>query len=249
MSNETFKLTSDQIELLDLYCVGALEKPELESAEKLLQESEIARDYVDEARTMFAQFEDNTEPDEELLAKIKLKIKENESDNGESSNVVTLNKKQNTFWMPFVSGAIAASVLALVFATAFWPTSQDNNDSAFRLEDQLQVFSAQPNTKQVSLASDGGNVGANVVLNEQGDIMIDARDIEALSEDETYQLWAIVETQTGQQVISAGVLGNGPGIYMTRVNGNISAFAITQEPKGGVEKSSNAPSYQAVVAS
>ncbi len=55
-----------------------------------------------------------------------------------------------------------------------------------------------------------------------------------LGPERTYQLWAIVGAGDSTRVISAGILGNDPGVAQFSSVGDIQAFAITDEVAGGV---------------
>ena len=79
-----------------------------------------------------------------------------------------------------------------------------------------------------------GNILAVVLPDGTGYLLQSS--LSPLPETLTYQLWAVVDGK----VISAGVLGNRPGIVPFRINSAaLEALVITQEVSGGVERSEN----------
>lgn len=89
---------------------------------------------------------------------------------------------------------------------------------------------ADPSARQVRLKSDDGSKVADVALLPGGQAYLISRSLPALSEAETYQLWAVV----GDQKISVGVLGNKPSVTAFHYNAEPSVLAITTEKAGGV---------------
>ncbi len=235
--NNMYKLDERQMELLDLYAIDAIDGEEKEQAEELMRANDEAQRYVDEARTKLSLFELNEPASSDLLDKIKSQIK----DSSDDKNVIPLNERRG-FFLPFLCGAAAASVAMFIGCVALWPSEKQNTSTAFSLERQVNTFAEQEGVENISFENTSGDPSVAAMVHD-GDIMIDARDIEELGDDYTYQLWAIIENETGQQVISAGVLGNGPGVYMTHVDGKVKSFVITKEVYGGVEKSSQKPAY------
>jgi anti-sigma-K factor RskA len=75
-----------------------------------------------------------------------------------------------------------------------------------------------------------GEVEAEVVLAADGTGFLVGEDLPALTADQTYQLWAVVEGR----VISAGVLGPDPDLAVFHVDGDVDLFALTVEVAGGV---------------
>lgn len=251
MSSQNENLDENIFELLDLYVLGALEETEEKQVRELIAKSEAAQKYVDESFSTLANFEDNAEYSPELLSRTKAGISENESqkDSGaDSSNVKNVDFSKRNFIVPFLTGAIAASFIGIMIATFNGQFETESGKTAASVDQQMADFQSVSNTSNVSLTGENGKMGAKIMMHQQGDIMIDARTLSELDSNETYQLWAVVETATGQQVISAGVLGNKPGVYMAQVSGKVKAFAITKEVYGGVEKSNHEAMYKASVA-
>lgn len=63
------------------------------------------------------------------------------------------------------------------------------------------------------------------------EVYLNIQDLKDLSENQQYQLWAIIDGKP----VDAGVfdISNGELVAMKRVEGTASAFAVTIEPKGG----------------
>lgn len=97
-----------------------------------------------------------------------------------------------------------------------------------------------PKAERVPLTNQEGEVLGEVVLLPDGKAYFVNSALPALSEAQTYQLWAIIE---GDQKISAGLLGPRPSVEQLRINGPVKGFSITAENAGGVVQSQN----QAVV--
>jgi anti-sigma-K factor RskA len=236
-------------ELLDLYACGALDADEEKKAQEIIATSSEARAYVEESQSVFAQFEDNSQHSPELLARIKDSIRESESQSEESTNVVPLSSRsKKPMLMSFLGGAVAASIVAFLVVSLAWPTTETQESATFSLEEQIEKFGSAEGVQNVSLVGADNEQSATLMLNPRGDVMVDARGIDALDDDHTYQLWAVVETATGQAVISAGVLGSSPDVMMTHVEGKIVAFALTKEVSGGVEKSQQEAAFSAELA-
>jgi hypothetical protein len=78
-----------------------------------------------------------------------------------------------------------------------------------------------------------GSALATVILLADGTGYVTDLSLPELPGDRTYQLWEV--TQGG--VISAGVLGNAPGVSSFQAVADVSALVITEEVAGGVPKS------------
>ena len=98
------------------------------------------------------------------------------------------------------------------------------------LERSANAALADPSAQKVDLVStDGSRYVQAVVLRDGTGYLVNPR-LPTLPAERTYQLWAVV----GTAKISVGVLGNAPKIVPFKMNGNVSALAITEEVAGGV---------------
>ncbi|HVL05148.1 MAG TPA: anti-sigma factor [Acidimicrobiales bacterium] len=98
------------------------------------------------------------------------------------------------------------------------------------LERSANAALADPSAQKVDLVStDGARYVQAIVLRDGTGYLVNPR-LPTLPAERTYQLWAVV----GTNKISVGVLGNELGIVPFKMNGNVSALAITEEVAGGV---------------
>lgn len=96
---------------------------------------------------------------------------------------------------------------------------------------------AEPRARRVALRSDDGTQTAEAVVLPDGTGYLVRSNLPGLTADKTYQLWALVGTSR----ISLGVLGTQPRISPFKMDGDVWALAITEEPAGGVETTRKAP--------
>ncbi|HEX2048829.1 MAG TPA: anti-sigma factor [Acidimicrobiales bacterium] len=110
-------------------------------------------------------------------------------------------------------------------------------DYASKLEQSVDAALADPGARRVQLAStDGRRTAEAVVLPDGTGYLVDAN-LPALSRERTYQMWAVV----GTAKISVGVLGPEPKVVPFKMDGEVSALAITEEVAGGVVSSRQDP--------
>ena len=106
----------------------------------------------------------------------------------------------------------------------------DQVSALAELERSANAALADPSAQKVDLVStDGSRFVQAVVLRDGTGYLVNPR-LPTLPAERTYQLWAVV----GTAKISVGVLGNEPKIVPFKMNGNVSALAITEEVAGGV---------------
>ncbi|HEX5095574.1 MAG TPA: anti-sigma factor, partial [Acidimicrobiia bacterium] len=141
--------------------------------------------------------------------------------------------------------AVAAAVIAIVLTVQvvsldgrLGDARDDQGNVAIAFDRALEADGAR--TTELVSADTNTPVGRIVVLPD-GTGYMKSDDMAALSDDETYQLWALVGNETDRRVISAGVLGNDPGAAGFRIDGPVEGFAVTIEQAGGVEESANDP--------
>jgi hypothetical protein len=103
-------------------------------------------------------------------------------------------------------------------------------DAYGELERSANAALVDPSAQKVDLVStDGSRFVQAVVLRDGTGYLVNPK-LPALPKERTYQLWAVV----GTAKISVGVLGNEPKIVPFKMNGPVSALAITEEVAGGV---------------
>ena len=160
--------------------------------------------------------------------------------------VMAMKPREAPRWSrPGLGGAVAAMVaVAAVAVVGFLGVRLALDDGgsgpatyAQELERSVDAALADPNARTVQLAStDGGRTAQVVVLADGTGYLVDDN-LPALPPGRTYQMWAVVGTAT----ISVGVLGPQPDIVPFKMDGNVSALAITEEVAGGVVSSRQDP--------
>ena len=96
---------------------------------------------------------------------------------------------------------------------------------------------ADPSARKVDLVSTDGIRNVQAVVLPDGTGYIVKNNLPQLSDARTYQMWAVV----GSNAISVGVLGPQVQVVPFKMNGNVSALAITEEVAGGVVASKGTP--------
>jgi anti-sigma factor RsiW len=94
----------------------------------------------------------------------------------------------------------------------------------------VEAALADPGARRVDMASTDGSRSARAVVLPDGTGYIVETNLPPLADNRTYQLWAVV----GSAKISVGVLGSEPKVVPFKMDGAVSALAITEEPAGGV---------------
>jgi anti-sigma-K factor RskA len=127
----------------------------------------------------------------------------------------------------------AAAVLALVFV-AVGQVDDDAPDEP--LAGAVETARADRDSLVTSLVADGSEVSAEAVIDQDGHGYVLARDLPTLSDEQTYQLWGVVENG---DVISLGIFGPNPEIETFTVDAPVTALAITIEQSPGVISDGN----------
>ena len=105
------------------------------------------------------------------------------------------------------------------------------------LQRSVNAALAAPDAQKVDLVSTDGYRTAEVVVLPDGTGYLVKNNLPKLADERTYQMWAVV----GTTPISVGVLGPEPAIVPFKMDGNVSALAITEEIAGGVVTSKRDP--------
>jgi anti-sigma-K factor RskA len=105
------------------------------------------------------------------------------------------------------------------------------------LEGVAAGIASDPASLHVPLVAEEGSTLATVVVLPNGKGFLLRPLLPALSEDRTYQLWALV----GEGTVSAGVLGPKPSVTAFSVDMPVDGFAISEEMHGGVAVPQSAP--------
>ncbi len=133
-------------------------------------------------------------------------------------------------------GAGIAAMVAVAAAAVFGVLglrSAGDGPYGKQLGRSVEAALAAPGARRVDmLSTDGSRKAEAVVLPDGTGYMIETN-LPVLPENRTYQLWAVV----GTAKISVGVLGSEPKVVPFKMDGAVSALAITEEVAGGVVSS------------
>jgi anti-sigma-K factor RskA len=133
---------------------------------------------------------------------------------------------------PWVVSAAAAAVLAFV-AIGIADRADAPNDP---LASALEIAQSDRDSVTTTLVSETSDSSAEAIIDQDGHGFVVAQNLPTLPENQTYQLWGVVEDG---QVISLGIFGPNPEIETFTVEGPVSALAITIEEFPGVISDGN----------
>jgi anti-sigma factor RsiW len=230
-------------EFLGVYALDAVEPDERVIIEAHLVTCAACRTEVDEHREVAALLaEAGTAPPPALWDRIQAGISVEDAAPAEAQ-VIPLRPRRPVM-APLAAAAAAAVMVGLVAVQTARVTDLQSELVASEsrveqlelaiasgdLEPFIEAALADPGTVTVSLASENG-VSGTIVLLPDGTGLLADHTLAPLPADRTYQLWAI---QDGR-VISAGLLGNDPGVVPFHVDlERLDGLVITEEEAGGV---------------
>jgi anti-sigma factor RsiW len=128
--------------------------------------------------------------------------------------------------------AMVAVAAAAVFGFLGLRGSEDGPYGK-QLGRSVEAALAAPGARRVDMLSPDGFRTAKAVVLPDGTGYVVETNLPALPNDRTYQLWAVV----GSAKVSVGVLGSQPKVVPFKMDGPVSALAITEETAGGVVSS------------
>jgi anti-sigma factor RsiW len=144
-------------------------------------------------------------------------------------------------WTRYAAAALAAAAVIVIGVLGLQVRRLDERveqqSTAMVQEGLRQEFlaaKAADGSRRTELESADGAMAVEVVVADDGRGFIDAADLPALEPGRTYQLWG----DTGDELISLGVLGRAPGeIVPFAATERLVGFAITDEAAPGVVSS------------
>lgn len=236
---------------LELYALGALDKADQLEIESLLAENDALRNEYHKIASALEEYgqAESVNPPASVLQKAKEEINKEESSQVIPMRPSSTESKTN-YW------AIAASILLLVSVGLNFKLNSNLKQSQSKylaLESQNQQIAAttvqlnksneELNQLIASIAQDGvertiisatpsyEGMQSAVYWNEaKQEIILATQNLPALSAEEQYQLWAIVDGKP----VDLGVFDSDDRLAkMKQVQGQVQAFAVTIEPKGG----------------
>ncbi len=225
-------------ELLGAYALDAVDDDERRRVEDYLAVNPRAAAEVQahrEVATMLA-FTGMDAPDD-LWSRISDEIGEPAPPLGEElAKVISMDDRARRHGIgriaPWIMTAAAAAVIGFV---AIGLTDRaDAPDEP--LASAVDVALANPDSATTQLVSEASDSTADAVIDPDGNGFVLASDLPALPQDQTYQLWGVVETG---DVISLGIFGPDPDVETFTIEGSVTALAITIEDAPGVISNGN----------
>jgi hypothetical protein len=147
-------------------------------------------------------------------------------------------------WLPAV--AIAAAAALVIAGLGIQVRHQGQEIAALEsamaapltgaLANAFEAALDDPSSRLFALRSDDGQLVVRGAVTDDGTGYLRASALPALPDARTYQLWG----QTGDRLVSLGVLGDRPMVVAFRAAG-YPLLAVTEEVAGGVVQSRNAP--------
>lgn len=213
--------------------INALDESEARAFDEMAQQDAYLADHVDSFRRVAIELVDGlpeivpvASPEiwDRIASETGIYSPSSETAAPALSNAVPLRRRgRNTFL------AIASVAAALIFGIAVGGVIDRSDPS---MQEMALAAAADAGSTTLTMTNPAGatDITAEVVLAADGTGYVMAESLPRLNDDRTYQLWVIVD----DQVISAGLLGNDPGVMQFRAEGNIVGMAISNEVAGGV---------------
>jgi hypothetical protein len=231
-------------ELIPLYAINALEEDESKEVASHLINCAECNSLLDSYRGAVAALSYSSEPPNETLwYEIQNQI------NAEAGvkKVHVMRPLNRVRW---IARSIAAFVVLVGILTISLLSIQVSNldhkvavlsekATSGQISSAAQSALLNANAKRIALFSNSGTQVGEIVISPDGTAFLFNSGLKAVSREDTYQLWAIVNNNA----VSLGLLGNNPKVVAMSVDPNvkIAEFAITKEKAGGVVVSKNKP--------
>ncbi len=233
-SGDTYELD----ELLGAYALDALDDADRRRVEDYLEVNPRAAAEVQahrEVATMLA-FTGMDAPDD-LWGRIADEIAEQAPPPGpELAKVLSMDsaprRRRISAIAPWVVTAAAAAVIGFV-AIGLSDSAEAPNEP---MSGAVELALADRDSLTTTLVSDASEASAEAVIDQDGHGFVLGSDLPTLPDDQTYQLWGVVEDG---QVISLGIFGPHPEVETFTVEGSVTALAITIEDYPGVISNGN----------
>lgn len=243
----------ETVDLLGAYALDALDPVEREAVEEHVRGCQSCADEIADHREVAGLLTPGwTEPPAGLWAKIAGSLEEVPPPL-DLAPVIAMKPRSTigrTASAPRrgigfgIAAAVAAAAVAMIgfLGVRVADDRQRINQLALgqhgdELQRSANAALADPGARKVSLVSTDGYRNAQAVVLPDGTGYLVKSNLPALSKERTYQLWAVVGTSR----ISVGVIGPEPHIVPFKMDGTVSALAITEESAGGVESTRKDP--------
>ncbi|TFH18930.1 MAG: hypothetical protein E4H05_05085 [Acidimicrobiales bacterium] len=225
-------------ELLGAYALDAVDADEKRRVEDYLEVNPRASAEVQahrEVATMLA-FTGMDAPDD-LWGRIAGEIGEMAPPPGpELAKVMSMDdhprRRRMAAVAPWIAAGAAAAVIGFVAIGLADRADAPNEPMA----NALEIARGDRDSVTTTLVSDASTASAEAIIDQDGHGFVVAQSLPTLPDDQTYQLWGVVDDG---QVISLGIFGPNPEIETFTVEGAVSALAITIEQAPGVISDGN----------
>ena len=236
--------------LLGAYALDALDGEERALVEEYIEHNPRARAEIDELRESAAALAlspvDDLRAPDGLWEKISASIEQDDQELAAPISLDEQRAKRRRFATRaggFI--AVAASIAVVILAVQVISLNgrlDDTRNPSTATAAAFDRAKAVDGAKQLALAPESGAEVARVVLLPDGTGYLKNDGMRPLSDDKTYQLWALTGDPTNPTAISAGVLGSDPNAAAFQTDGDVLGFALTVEDAPGVV-SSEQPAY------
>ena len=241
-------------ELLGVYVLDAVDDIERTLVEQHLAECESCRVEVDSHREVAAILTADFEPAPERVWARIANLLDEQTPPASLAAVIPLDRERHTAgsralnWMAGIAAAVAVVLGAAVFSQSSQISdlnaqlaTQEQEIATLALamerdplEQAVTVALDDPAARVATLTAEGNSGAMLIVVQPDGTGYVYESTLEQLSDELTYQLWAVVD----DKVISAGVLGNRPDIIPFHIDPEgLQGLVITREVTGGVPQS------------
>ena len=235
------ELTPDEIrELLAAYAIDAVDDDERAAVDEYLAGDADARDEVvsiQRAAALLAHT--GGPPPAGVWERLEAAIREAAGPDGTAPppRLVPAGRpdpRPNRAWQWL---SVAALVVALAFFSLWIVDRGSGSDPALDTAALARAAASAPGARHADLRDPDGNTVARAVVLRDGTGYLTSTKLQALDEDQTYQLWGVGDHGT----ISLGVIGSDPKVVAFQAGSTPTALAITSERSGGVPVSEHAP--------
>lgn len=227
-------------ELLAAYALDAVEADEAEAIELHLRECPRCRAEVAEHRETAGMLASGHTPAPIGVWETIAASLDEEARPLRAAPVLAMGRRWRRA-VPVAVASVAAAAIALLGVRVV-DQGQQLDHVRGALQDRTLLSSAlaaqaHPDARRVHLRSPTGSVLAQAVITPDGTGFVWGDGLPPVAPSRTYQLWVL----SGQQRLSAGILGADPHVSAFRVAVPVDGFAITAEAAPGAQAPTTSP--------
>lgn len=233
------ELTHHEIEeLLGVYALDAVSPAEAEAVELHLRDCPRCRAEVAEHREVAASLAHvGSSAPANVWSRIAGSLEEVPPQLDMARVVSMEGRRRRSLPLGPVAALVAAAAVVIAVLGIQVSHLDDRTDQLAAalqeegLNEAVQAALFDESARRVDLRSEDGATFAQAVVRDNGDGFLVRDNLPLLSDDRTYQVWAMV----GDRPVSVGVLGSDPGTSAFKVAADgVSVLAVTAEQAGGV---------------